>query len=74
MVEKCIGYKIFELDRCNFRQHARKALLLTRVAGANVEDLIGGLNVLSDDILETGVALIPIELLSVLLVTVLPVF
>ena len=48
--------------------------LLTGVAGANVEDLIGGLHILRDDILQTGVALVPIELLLVLLVTLVPVF
>ena len=48
--------------------------LLTRVASSDVEDLVSGLDVLSDDILETRVALVPIELLLVLLVTVFPVF
>ena len=47
---------------------------LTRVAGADVEDLVRGLHVLCNDILQARVALVPVELLLVLLVTVLPVF
>ena len=47
--------------------------LLTRIAGANIENLISRLHILCDNILEAGVALVPIELLLVLLVTVLPV-
>ena len=49
-------------------------VVLTGVASANVEDLIVGLHVLRDDILEAGVSLIPVKLLLVLLVTVFPVF
>ena len=47
--------------------------LLTRVSSTNVENLICSLDILSDNILEAGVALIPVELLLVFLVTVLPV-
>ena len=50
----------------------RKALL-TRIACAHIKDLISRLHILCDNILEAGVALVPIELLLVLLVTVLPV-
>ena len=50
----------------------RKALL-TRIACAHIKDLISRLHILCDNILEAGVALVPVELLLVLLVTVLPV-
>ncbi len=48
--------------------------LLTRVSCSNIEDLVGGLDMLGEHILESVVALIPIELLLVLLITVFPVF
>ena len=50
-----------------------KKTLLTRIAGAHIQDLISRLHILCDNILEAGVALVPVKLLLVLLVTVLPV-
>ena len=43
------------------------------VTGAHVEDLIVLLHVLRDDVLDAGVALVPVEGLLVLVITVLPV-
>lgn len=51
-----------------------KALLLTRVSSSNIKDLVAGLDMLGEHILESVVALIPVELLLVLLITVFPVF
>ena len=47
---------------------------LTGVTSADIENLVVGLHVLCDDILEARVSLVPVKLLLVLLVTVLPVF
>ena len=62
----------FKFEQCAYEVLERK--LLTRVSSTNVEDLVGGFNVLGDNIPETWVSLVPIELLLVFLVTVLPVF
>ena len=51
-----------------------KALLLTRVSSSNIKDLVAGLDMLGEHILESVIALIPVELLLVLLITVFPVF
>ena len=48
--------------------------VLTGVAGSDIEDLVCGLHILSNDVFESRVTLVPVELLLVLLVTVLPVF
>lgn len=48
--------------------------VLTRVSSSDVEDLVSWLHILRDDVLEARVALIPVELLLVLLITVFPVF
>ena len=67
-------FKTRNISQIRRSVYKRVYKLLTRITGANIEDLVSGLNVLSDDILETRVALIPVELLLVLLVTVFPVF
>jgi len=48
--------------------------VLTRVTASNVEDLESGLDVLGHNILKARVALVPIELLLLLVVTVFPIF
>ena len=71
---KCYAFRL-PVDKKETRScgdSLRKALL-TRIAGAHIQDLISRLHILGDNILEAGVALVPIELLLVLLVTVLPV-
>ena len=63
---------IFKFHKGKRGESLQKALL-TRIAGAHIKDLISRLHILCDDILEAGVALIPVKLFFVFLVTVLPV-
>lgn len=51
-----------------------KEIVLTWITSANVENSVAWLHVLRDDIFEACVALIPVELLFVLLIAIFPVF
>lgn len=48
--------------------------MLTGVSSSNIEDLECGLDILSDDVPNSAVALVPVKRLLVLIVTVFPVF
>ena len=49
------------------------SVVLTGISGSNIQDLEGRLDVLGNDVLDSAVALVPVEGLLVFLITVLPV-